>query len=53
LERLRRRSRWTHNGSGKIVIEKTPEGFVSPDRADAVCIAFNPTSAWMETWLKL
>lgn len=28
--------RYTRNASGKILVEKTPEGFTSPDRADAV-----------------
>jgi hypothetical protein len=45
--------RYTRNGAGKIVIEKTPEGFVSPDRADAVMIAFAPIDASLEVWRRL
>jgi phage terminase large subunit len=45
--------RYGRNGSGKIVIEKTPDGFVSPDRADAVLIAFAPIDSALEVWRRL
>jgi phage terminase large subunit len=32
------------NGAGKVLIEKAPAGFKSPNLADAVCIAFAPCS---------
>jgi phage terminase large subunit len=32
------------NNAGKIVIDKAPAGFKSPNLADAVCIAFAPTN---------
>ena len=44
--------RYSRNGAGKIVIEKTPDGFTSPDRADAVCMAFAPLDNFMEIWMK-
>ncbi|HEV7985069.1 MAG TPA: hypothetical protein VGP20_02810 [Steroidobacteraceae bacterium] len=31
------------NGAGKIVIDKAPAGFKSPNLADAVCMAFAPS----------
>lgn len=45
--------RYTRNGAGKIVIEKTPDGFTSPDRADAVLMAFAPMDESLEVWVKL
>jgi phage terminase large subunit len=44
--------RYTRNGAGKIVVEKTPSGFTSPDRADAVMVAFAPLNYAFEIWLK-
>lgn len=38
---------------GKIVIDKAPDGAASPNRADAVMIAFNPTIRSMEVWRQL
>jgi phage terminase large subunit len=45
--------RYSRNGAGKIVIDKTPDGFTSPDRADAVCMAFAPLDEGLEVWVKL
>jgi phage terminase large subunit len=45
--------RYGRNGSGKIVIEKTPDGFVSPDRADAMLIAYAPIDSTLEVWRRL
>lgn len=36
---------YTHNGAGKIVINKAPEGKRSPNIADAMMICFAPTKA--------
>jgi phage terminase large subunit len=41
------------NTVGKIVIDKTPDGSSSPDLADAVMIAFNPTNGMADIWAKL
>lgn len=45
--------RYSRNGAGKIVIEKTPDGFTSPDRADAVMMSFAPLDQGLEVWAKL
>jgi hypothetical protein len=36
-----------HNPNGKIVIEKTPAGYRSPNLADAVKMVFAPTPLGM------
>ena len=41
------------NETGKLVVNKTPEGASSPNLADAVMIAFNPTAGAMDIWRKL
>jgi len=41
------------NAVGKIVIDKQPPGTRSPNLADAVMIAFEPSSRCLETWMKL
>lgn len=41
------------NNAGKIIVDKKPDGTASPDRADAVMIAFSPGSSALETWLRL
>ncbi len=41
------------NTVGKIVIDKAPDGTRSPNLADAVMIAFNPSNRGLEVWLKL
>lgn len=44
---------YTINTAGKIIIDKTPDGMRSPNRADAVMIAFNPTAGALSIWSKL
>lgn len=44
---------YTLNSVGKIVIDKAPDGMRSPNLADAVMIAFQPSSRGMEVWMKL
>lgn len=46
---------FTTTAAGKLQVVKTPPGTKSPDRADAVCIAFGPASraAWAATWIRL
>jgi len=44
---------YTINTVGKVIIEKTPSGAKSPNLADAVMIAFNPTAGAMDIWRKL
>jgi phage terminase large subunit len=41
------------NLSGRIVVDKTPPGFRSPNLADAVVIAFSPLTNTLENWIKL
>jgi hypothetical protein len=41
------------NSAGKIVIEKAPDGTLSPNRADAVVIAFNPSLIVGQMWAEL
>lgn len=41
------------NETGKIVINKTPNGSKSPNLADAVMISYNPTAGALEIWHKL
>src|ERR1039457_3897417 len=41
------------NTVGKILIDKAPDGTRSPNLADAVMIAFQPSSRGLEVWLKL
>jgi phage terminase large subunit len=46
---------FTTTAAGKLQVVKTPPGTKSPDRVDAVCIAFGPASraAWAATWIRL
>lgn len=44
---------YTINTIGKVIIEKTPSGAKSPNLADAVMIAFNPTAGFLDVWSKL
>jgi hypothetical protein len=44
---------WEKNTAGKIVIDKTPEGALSPNLADAVMILYNPTCGRLDVWKKL
>ncbi len=39
--------------TGKIVVDKAPDGTLSPNLADAVMIAFNPTNGYADMWAKL
>jgi phage terminase large subunit len=39
--------------TGKIVIDKTPDGMPSPDLYDAVMIAYNPSKYALEAWSRL
>lgn len=41
------------NGVGKILVNKQPDGAVSPNRADSVMICFNPAISDMAIWDKL
>jgi len=41
------------NNAGKVIVDKKPDGTPSPDRADAVMIAYQPSNRSLETWLKL
>jgi phage terminase large subunit len=41
------------NTVGKILIDKAPDGTRSPNLADAVVIAFQPSGRGLEVWLKL
>jgi phage terminase large subunit len=41
------------NQTGKIVIDKQPPGTLSPNRADACTIAFQPGTRALEIWAKL
>ncbi|HCM30287.1 MAG TPA: terminase [Acinetobacter radioresistens] len=44
---------YTKNGSGKILVNKQPDGASSPNRADSVMICFNPQVANLNVWDKL
>jgi phage terminase large subunit len=41
------------NAVGKILVDKSPDGAVSPNRADAVMIAFNPLMHSVDMWIRL
>jgi phage terminase large subunit len=41
------------NQNGKIVIDKQPQGTLSPNRADACMFAFSPQSRALEVWARL
>ena len=41
------------NATGKVLVNKTPPGCRSPNLADAVMIAFNPSNRNLDIWLKL
>jgi hypothetical protein len=41
------------NSVGKILVDKQPDGMRSPNLADAVMIAYQPSSRGLEVWLKL
>jgi hypothetical protein len=41
------------NSVGKILVDKAPDGMRSPNLADAVMIAFYPSTRCLETWMSL
>ncbi len=41
------------NGTGKLLVDKQPDGTTSPNRADAVMICFNPQISSLNVWSKL
>jgi hypothetical protein len=41
------------NNVGRVVIDKTPDGCASPNLGDAICMAYNPGSRGMESWVRL
>lgn len=41
------------NTAGKVIVDKKPDGTKSPNLADAVVMAFNPSSAKIDIWAKL
>ena len=41
------------NTVGKILVDKAPDGTRSPNLADAVMIAYQPSGRWLDVWLKL
>ncbi len=44
---------YTKNGTGKILVNKQPDGTTSPNRADSVMICFNPQVSSLDIWNKL
>ncbi|MFX5825438.1 terminase [Acinetobacter baumannii] len=44
---------YTKNTVGKILVNKQPDGTMSPNSADAVMICFNPTNSDINIWNKL
>jgi phage terminase large subunit len=43
---------WSVNTVGKILVDKQPDGALSPNLADAVMICYQPSSRMLETWIK-
>lgn len=44
---------YTKNGTGKLLVNKQPDGTASPNRADSVMICFNPQVSSLDVWSKL
>lgn len=44
---------YTKNGTGKILVNKQPDGTASPNRADSIMICFNPQISSLSIWNKL
>ena len=44
---------YTKNAVGKILVNKQPDGTMSPNSADSVMICFNPTNSDINIWNKL
>jgi phage terminase large subunit len=47
------RPTYSINTAGKLLVNKMPDGMKSPNRADAVMIAFNPTAGALRIWAAL
>lgn len=43
----------TINGVGKVLVDKAPEGAMSPNLADSVVIAYQPANRALSTWAAL
>lgn len=41
------------NSVGKVLVDKAPDGTMSPNLADAVMITFHPGNNAMETWMRI
>lgn len=41
------------NTVGKVLVDKAPDGMRSPNLADALMIAFNPSGRAAEVWLRI
>lgn len=41
------------NNAGEVIVDKEPDGTPSPDRANAVMIAYQPSNRRLEIWIKL
>lgn len=44
---------YTRSGTGKILIDKQPDGTKSPNRADSVMIVYNPALSVLDIWARL
>ena len=44
---------YSKNGVGKILVNKQPDGAISPNRADAVMICYCPLVSALDIWSKL
>lgn len=44
---------YTKNGTGKLLVNKQPDGTASPNRADSIMICFNPQISSLSIWNKL
>jgi phage terminase large subunit len=44
---------WSLNNVGKIVIDKQPDGTLSPNRADGVMINYQPAPRALDVWARL
>ena len=43
IERELSQAVYKHNTAGKLLVDKKPEGTLSPNLADAIVICYNPT----------
>jgi hypothetical protein len=44
---------YTINTVGKVVVDKAPEGTMSPNLADSVMICYQPAGRELDVWIKL